>query len=185
MSHGPEPRVVASWWFFLSKGMRWQEKIENVLICNCLESAHSDRYKITLSCCVWCEKRLGDHSLAKNNHYRGGTSPFFSGPSRARTSLSFLIFFIEPFGAWVKLPMNPNLGAFLLCLTQQTTIWRFCKVSANNWHLLAHEPGSEPEKSSAELLKNRPGSAQALALFYASPTFRPGPSSPSLGSFHL
>jgi len=41
------------------------------------------------------------------------------------------------------------------------------------------------QKSSAELLKNRPGQARALSLFYASLTFRPGPSSPSPGSCHL
>ena len=40
-------------------------------------------------------------------------------------------------------------------------------------------------KSSAELLKIRPRQAQASALFYARLTSKPGPSSPSLGSFHF
>ena len=40
--------------------MRWWEKIENLLIWNCLESAHSDSYKVTLSCVVWCKTRLSD-----------------------------------------------------------------------------------------------------------------------------
>ena len=41
------------------------------------------------------------------------------------------------------------------------------------------------EKGSAEFLKNKPVPAWAFDLFYASLTFRPGTSSPSLGSFHL
>ena len=47
-------------------------------------------------------------------------------------------------------------------------------LSKKCW-ILAFEAGSSPEKKLGH----------AFALFYVSPTFGPGPSSPSLGSFHL
>ena len=60
-------------------------------------------------------------------------------------------------------------------------VWPKLFQSKNqNWPILAFEPESEPEKSSAKLLKNRSAPVRAFTLLCASP-----PLSPSLGSFHL
>ena len=115
--------------------------------------------------------------------------PSSSFQSQARTSPSFLNFCVEPsfYEPWQIFTIAPRKAIakklFQVSFQAFPTLHRMFGIVLARF--LSSSLGQSPEKKLGQAFQNQVQAFPSQELIFCAEKFRPGPPSPSLGSFHL